>query len=83
MIAEIVDPNCLGTITSPEEHDLRRAREAFMRLDTARPGTGPVLRAGDLIEITGVGFFDFEHGQSGVAPNAIELHPVLDIRRVK
>jgi len=22
--------------------------------------------------------FDYEHGQAGVAPNAIELHPVLD-----
>jgi len=27
--------------------------------------------------VTGVGFFDFWHGQRGVAPNAIELHPVL------
>jgi hypothetical protein len=22
-------------------------------------------------------FFDFDHGQTGVAPNAIALHPVL------
>ena len=29
------------------------------------------------VQIAGVGFFDFKHGQSGVAPNAIELHPVL------
>ena len=27
--------------------------------------------------VTGVGYFDFKHGQSGVAPNAIELHPIL------
>jgi len=27
--------------------------------------------------INGVGFFDFHHGQRGVAPNAIELHPAL------
>ncbi len=27
--------------------------------------------------VTGVGFFDIPHGQTGVAPNAIELHPVL------
>src|SRR6185436_8951060 len=27
--------------------------------------------------VTGVAFFDFDHGQTGVAPNAIELHPVL------
>jgi len=29
--------------------------------------------------ITGVGFFDRAHGQTGAAPNVIELHPVLDI----
>ena len=27
--------------------------------------------------VTGVGFFDILHGQTGVAPNGIELHPVL------
>jgi hypothetical protein len=31
------------------------------------------------VQITGVGFFDFIHGQTGVAPNGIELHPVLSI----
>jgi hypothetical protein len=27
--------------------------------------------------VTGVAFFDFQHGQTGVAPNGIELHPIL------
>jgi len=27
--------------------------------------------------VTGVAFFDFLHGQTGVAPNGIELDPVL------
>jgi hypothetical protein len=31
------------------------------------------------VTVTGLGFFDFAHGQSGVAPNAIELHPVIGI----
>ncbi len=31
------------------------------------------------VTVRGVGFFDFKHGQTGVAPNAIELHPVLQI----
>jgi hypothetical protein len=30
--------------------------------------------------VTGVAFFDFQHGQTGVAPNAIELHPILAFR---
>jgi hypothetical protein len=32
------------------------------------------------VTVTGVGFFDRIHGQTGVAPNGIELHPVLDIQ---
>jgi hypothetical protein len=27
--------------------------------------------------VVGVAFWDFEHNQTGVAPNAIELHPIL------
>jgi hypothetical protein len=29
--------------------------------------------------VTGVGFFDRFHNQTGVAPNVIELHPILKI----
>ena len=31
------------------------------------------------VTVTGVGFFDVLHGQEGVAPNGIELHPILMI----
>ena len=31
------------------------------------------------VRVTGIGFFDPTHGQAGVAPNGIELHPVLRI----
>ena len=34
-------------------------------------------KLGGKANITGVGFFDIRHGQTGIAPNAIELHPVL------
>jgi hypothetical protein len=30
-------------------------------------------------EVGGVGMFDFLHGQTGVAPNGIEVHPILGI----
>lgn len=39
----------------------------------------PRSEARPLVWITGVGFFDYVHGQRGVAPNGIELHPVLDV----
>jgi hypothetical protein len=30
--------------------------------------------------VIGVAFFDFNHGQTGRAPNEIELHPLLGFR---
>lgn len=29
--------------------------------------------------VTGVAFVDFAHGQSGMLPNCVELHPIVDI----
>jgi hypothetical protein len=46
---------------------------------------GPFLSKGESahpgwnVTVTGIAFFDVKHGQTGVAPNAIELHPLLDI----
>jgi hypothetical protein len=83
MIAEIVDPGCSGATESPEEPDFKRVREGSSLLFGAPvAGSPPPIKVGDTLEITGVGFFDFEHRASGAAPNVIELHPVLDIRRV-
>jgi hypothetical protein len=50
------------------------ARRAQMA--TARARVRICARA----KVTGVAFFDFYHGQTGVAPNAIELHPILAFR---
>ena len=38
-----------------------------------------LTRVTKLVTLQGLGFFDFAHGQDGVAPNAIELHPVISI----
>jgi hypothetical protein len=65
MIAEIPDPACV--VNARAEFD------AMFNVTTSRQYTHtPVM-------ITGVGFFDFNHGQTGHALNYIELHPVLDI----
>jgi hypothetical protein len=40
---------------------------------------GTFRQAAVPVTLTGLGFFDFAHGQQGVAPNAIELHPVINI----
>lgn len=38
------------------------------------------LKPNSEVTVTGIGFFDRKHGQEGVAPNGIELHPVLAIK---
>jgi hypothetical protein len=34
------------------------------------------------VRVVGVAFYDRDHGQTGVAANAIELHPVTGFRRL-
>ncbi len=74
MIAELASPLC--TQPDPLRADIASARSAF---DT-RFHPGPSFQHVNVpVTVTGVGFFDTIHGQAGVAPNGIELHPVLSI----
>jgi hypothetical protein len=63
MIAETPSPLCTAGATAYRRRQMRDARAAARICPRAR--------------VTGVAFFDYDHGQTGVAPNAIELHPVL------
>jgi hypothetical protein len=83
LISEIPSPACVITsatprvlVPSPLAEGIARARAKF---DARLSATSFFQTANIPVRVTGVGFFDFEHGQTGVAPNAIELHPVLDI----
>lgn len=40
------------------------------------------VRLCDSAQLTGAAFFDFFHLQPGVAPNEIELHPLLAFKCV-
>lgn len=75
MIAEIPDPSCVGG-TSPFTEQITAARAAFDARHTAR---STFTDLDEPVTVTGVGFFDREHGQTGAAGNEIELHPVLDL----
>ena len=76
MIAEIASPACVGS-SSVLLSDIQNARSEFDALYTPM---GSFQSANGPVTLTGVGFFDFLHGQTGVAPNGIELHAVLDIQ---
>ncbi|HEY6406677.1 MAG TPA: hypothetical protein VIY29_04325 [Ktedonobacteraceae bacterium] len=76
MIAEIADPTCVGS-SSPLLPSIQKARSEF---DAQYTATSSFQTANVPVTVTGVGFFDFLHGQTGVAPNGIELHAVLDVQ---
>jgi hypothetical protein len=66
MITESPSPSCTSGATPLRRRQMARARQRVRLCARA--------------VITGVAFFDFKHGQTGVAPNAIELHPILGFR---
>lgn len=76
MIAEIPAPACVGA-SSPFASGIANARSEFTAVYTPTTSFQTVSVP---VKVTGVGMFDFLHGQTGVAPNGIELHPVIDIQ---
>jgi len=75
VITEIACPCCVG-MTSPFRQMIAEARGDF---DTRFIATRDFKTANVPVLIKGVGFFDTIHGQRGVAPNGIEIHPILSI----
>lgn len=67
MVAEIPDPSCSANSRYRPQYEA--ARRALRGL----PRDG-------LVEIVGIGFFDFLHEQSGMARNGLEIHPVISLR---
>jgi hypothetical protein len=85
-VAEIPDPNCIAGVrgnSPPNSLFIDGIRSARQKLESQFPNidkSGAFNDAGGIpVQLIGIGFFDFPHGQVGRAPNNIELHPVLDI----
>ena len=74
MIAEIPDPACVSG--GPFANLIKSTRQQF---DSKYSATTSFQTANIPVRLTGVAFFDFQHGQTGVAPNGIELHPLLNV----
>jgi hypothetical protein len=76
MIVEAPDPACAAASRFlPEITAVRESINGFF----GGPIKGKVVPKNVRIIVTGVAFFDLIHGQTGVAPNGIELHPILGI----
>jgi hypothetical protein len=79
MIAEMPSAGCLPA-TTRDRRAIVAARAGFVR----RCGipTSDWQPLGAVALISGVGFWDFAHGQSGAARNYSELHPVTRLRLI-
>jgi len=78
MIVEFPSSGCTTRASSPARQKMKLARTALVAA-CGRPGNR-FTRLGGTATVTGVGFYDVKHGQTGVAPNGIELHPVTGFR---
>src|SRR5512132_3197197 len=77
MIVEFPKKTC---VASPfKRFRMSHARQQFLSNCGAVSSSSWLKLAGS-VTITGVGFWDEKHGQTGIAPNGIELHPVLNFQ---
>ena len=77
MISEFPDADqCTGAVASSHAREMRTARGLLVAA-FGQPSSSHFTNLTGTATLTGVGFFDFLHGQTGVAPNGIELHPVI------
>jgi hypothetical protein len=76
MIVEFPSATCAAAAEPTAVAAMTQARSDLATACGGEVGSTPVTLSGSAT-VTGVGFFDPIHGQAGVAPNGIELHPAL------
>jgi hypothetical protein len=81
MIVEFPADGCTQGAAAHDRVRMSRARAALLRsCGLPKPTLHLFKHLTGSATISGVGFFDYVHGQTGVAPNGIELHPVVDFQ---
>jgi hypothetical protein len=75
MIAEFPTGWCASSASASARRSMARASASVLR--ACRPTFGTYTHLSGTATLTGVGFFDKKEHQRGIAPNGIELHPVL------
>jgi len=85
MIIEFPSSECKSVCNSSLVAKMNKSRNDYLA-KVGKPTTKyKELTTRILIEVTGVGFWDHKHGtpQHGVAPNNVELHPILSLKVIK
>lgn len=78
MIGEIPNPEYPTVQKSKYFNKIQKVRLQFTALKVSKDQI-----QGGIYNVYGVAFFDKKHGQNGLAPNGIELHPILSITKVQ
>jgi hypothetical protein len=79
MIVELPNAGCTKNAGSAAQRRMSGARRALLRA-CGSPSSSSFGLVSGTAALTGIGFFDVIHGQRGVAPNGIELHPLLSFK---
>jgi hypothetical protein len=80
IVTEIADPLCQGANSSPFRQLLSQTRSAFDSIVAGQPLSA---MTGTVVRVRGVGFYDFNHNQTGRSQSCLELHAVLSIERAQ
>lgn len=79
MIVEPPSSACSGACTSGYGALFQSARDTMVRCFGQPPAQFTPAGKTVVADVTGIPYFDPIHGQTGVAPNGIEIHPVVEI----
>lgn len=82
IIVEFPNSECSGVCSSKHIEEIQQARADFVAKYGEPTKKFKTVKKPQIVEIVGVGFFDFPHGQSGRAPSNVELHPVISFKVV-
>ena len=80
MIAEIVSPKVPAVKHTSRHKQYKKLRKWFVDNIGNPTYTFKILKNPKLVTISGVGFWDAEHDQRGMASNGREIHPVLSMK---
>lgn len=83
MVAEIPNHNCQAIQITSRAQRFFNLNKWFVENIGAPTNNFTFLKKHIPVTLTGVGFFDYVHGQVGMALNGREIHPVLSISKRK
>ena len=80
MVIEIASPECESVKQSGRYEEMKAVHDWFVQNIGIPHSAFYYLPTPKEISVTGIGYWDFLHGQTGMAANGREIHPVLSMQ---